>query len=333
MNFESFTRRKKDIFIKLNDQFNIFATLENILLSMFTYENLPRGLQTQFIEKSLIRTGNVLLVKWDESEYYSGTVTYQGELDKYGINETGFTLTKNGLQSKTAKLCYEVNNITDDSEHTLIFNNSERLSITSLYMFTDMLSEILTSMRCNLKNSRLFPIPVARNSKIKSAIDGIIKNMDKGETSAVVNELTVKDITTILQNDSKMDYNIPVMNLTDVKAVEYLQYLTKFFDDVIRIFATQFGISINSSGKMAQQNNIELQGYEHFSKIIPLDMLKCRQTGIDIFNKINGTNVVVRFSDAWSRLVEDDTEEPEPKPEPEPETEPDTEDKGGEDDD
>lgn len=329
MNFESFTRRKKDIFIKLNDQFNIFATLENILLSMFTYENLPRGLQTQFIEKSLIRTGNVLLVKWDESEYYSGTVTYQGELDKYGINETGFTLTKNGLQSKTAKLCYEVNNITDDSEHTLIFNNSERLSITSLYMFTDMLSEILTSMRCNLKNSRLFPIPVARNSKIKSAIDGIIKNMDKGETSAVVNELTVKDITTILQNDSKMDYNIPVMNLTDVKAVEYLQYLTKFFDDVIRIFATQFGISINSSGKMAQQNNIELQGYEHFSKIIPLDMLKCRQTGIDIFNKINGTNVVVRFSDAWSRLVEDDTEEPEP----EPETEPDTEDKGGEDDD
>ena len=306
MNFESFSRRKKDIFTKLNDQFNIFSTLENILLSMFTYENLPRGLQTQFIEKSLIRTGNVLLVKWDENEYYSGTVTYQGELDKYGINQKGFTLTKNGLQSKTARLCYDANNIIEDSEHTLIFNNSERLSITSLYMFTDMLSEILTSMRCNLKNSRLFPIPVARNSKVKSAIDGIIKNMDKGETCAVVNELTVKDITTLLQqNDTKLDYSIPVMNLTDVKAVEYLQYLTKFFDDVIRIFATQFGISINSNGKMAQQNNIELQGYEHFSKIIPLDMLKCRQTGIDIFNKINGTNVVVRFSDAWTRLLEE----------------------------
>lgn len=311
MNFESFSRRKKDVFIKLNDQFNIFATLENILLSMFTYENLPKGLQTQFIEKSLIRTGNVLLVKWGDNEYYSGTVTYQGELDKYGINDRGFTLTKNGLQSKTAKLCYDSNNITEDSEHTLIFNNSERLSITSLYMFTDMLSEILTSMRCNLKNSRLFPIPVARNSKIKSAIDGIIKNMDRGETSAVVNELTVKDITSIFQNDTKLDYNIPVMNLTDVKAVEYLQYLTKFFDDVIRIFATQFGISINSNGKMAQQNNLELQGYEHFSKIIPLDMLKCRQIGIDIFNKINGTNVIVKFSDAWARLVEDGEQEQE----------------------
>ena len=122
MNFESFSKRKKDVFTKLSEQFNIFATLENILLSMFTYDNLPCGLQTQFIEKSLIRTGNVLLVKWDEKEYYSGTVTYQGELDKYGINEKGFTLTKNGLQSKTAKLCYDSNNITDDSVHTLIFN-------------------------------------------------------------------------------------------------------------------------------------------------------------------------------------------------------------------
>ena len=63
MNFESFSKRKKDILTKFNDQFNIFSTLENILLSMFTYENLPRGLQTQFIEKSLIRNGNVILVK------------------------------------------------------------------------------------------------------------------------------------------------------------------------------------------------------------------------------------------------------------------------------
>lgn len=309
MNFDTFSKRKKDVITKMNDQFNIFVTLENILLTMFEYDDLPAGLQTQFIEKSLIRTGNVLLVKWDDVEYYSGEVTYQGNLDKYGINETGFVLTKNGLQSKTARLCYDDNNITEDSEHTLIFNNSERMSIKSLFMFTDMLVEILQSMRCNLKNSRMFPIPVARNSKVKSAIDAIIKNMDKGETSAVVNELTVHDLQSLIQGDTKVDFSIPVMNLTDVKAVEYLQYLTKFFDDVIRIFATQFGISINSNGKMAQQNNIELQGYEHFSKIIPLDMLRCRERGIKIFNEINGTNVKVHFSEAWKHLLDNSEDE------------------------
>ena len=34
-------------------------------------------------------------------------------------------------------------------------------------------------------------------------------------------------------------------------------------------------------------------------------MLNCLKTGIEIFNKIHGTNVEVSFSDAWKHLLND----------------------------
>ena len=138
-------------------------------------------------------------------------------------------------------------------------------------------------------------------------IDNILNKLHTGKTEAIINDLSSNDAMSILLNkaDVTSTFDIPVLNLTQPNNVELLQNLTKFYDDIIRIFCTTYGISINGTGKMAQQNNIELQGYEHFSKILPCDMLKCRKTGIEIFNDIYGTDVEVTFSNAWKHLLDD----------------------------
>lgn len=292
---------------KEETQFYYMTLLENILLSMFTYENLPNGLTGEYIEKSLLRNGNVLLTKISNTEYYANAVVYQGSLDNNGIMTQGFTNTRNGKQTKTKPLYYMPCDSYTDDANVLIFNNSEHLPTFDLCRISELLTEVYISMRNNVINTRILPIPVARNSKMKAMIDNILNKLHSGKTEAIVNDLSSNDAMNILLNkaDVKSTFDIPVLNLTQPNNVELLQNLTKFYDDIIRIFCRTYGISINGTGKMAQQNNIELQGYELFSKIIPCDMLKCRKTGIEIFNTIYGADVEVTFSDAWKHLLSD----------------------------
>ena len=91
---------------KEETQFYYMTLLENILLSMFTYVNLPNGLTAEYIEKSLLRHGNVLLTKVSNTEFYGNYVVYQGSLDNNGIMEQGFTTTRNGKQTDTKQLYY-----------------------------------------------------------------------------------------------------------------------------------------------------------------------------------------------------------------------------------
>lgn len=292
---------------KEETQFYYMTLLENILLSMFTYDNLPNGLTGEYIEKSLLRYGNVLLTKVSDTEYYGNYVVYQGALDNNGIMEQGFTTTRNGMQTDTKPLYYKKSLEYKDNSNVLIFNNSEHLPTFDICRISELLTEVYISMRNNVINTRILPIPVARNSKMKDMIDNILNKLHSGKTEAIVNDLSSNDAMNILLNkaDVKSTFDIPVLNLTQPNNVELLQNLTKFYDDIIRIFCTTYGISINGTGKMAQQNNIELQGYELFSKIIPCDMLNCRKTGIEIFNSIYGTDVEVTFSDAWKHLLSD----------------------------
>lgn len=292
---------------KEETQFYYMTLLENILLSMFTYDNLPNGLSGEYIEKSLLRNGNVLITKINDSEYYSNAVVFQGALDNNGIMTQGFTNTRNGKQTNTKALYYMPCDSYAEDANVLIFNNTEHLPTFDICRISELLTEVYISMRNNVINTRILPIPVARNSKMKAMIDNILNKLHSGKTEAIVNDLSSNDAMNILLNkaDVKSTFDIPVLNLTQPNNVELLQNLTKFYDDIIRIFCTTYGISINGTGKMAQQNNIELQGYEHFSKIIPSDMLNCRKTGIEIFNSIYGTNVEVSFSDAWKHLLSD----------------------------
>ena len=62
-------------------------------------------------------------------------------------------------------------------------------------------------------------------------------------------------------------------------------------------------MALNSTGKMAQQNNIEMQGYNLFSRILPYNMLHTRRFAIDRFNKLFDADLQVEFSEPWKAAI------------------------------
>ena len=264
-----------------------YITLEQILTSMFDYNNLPKGLDRKYIEHCLIRFGCAGIVKVND-EYFVGIPAITPPLDNYGIGTKIVVTTFNGQNQITGTI---------GKDCVLIWNNSEFVNDYIISWFSKMFKEIDKSMESNVYNSRLHPIPIAKNSKIKSAIDNIFKTIKgenvKNETYSVLSEQAFEDVITGKSTP------VDVINLTDVNNVDKIQYLSKFHDDLLRRFCTLYGHAMQTSGKMAQQTTEELQGYNSFSMIIPSNRLEERKKGINDFNRIFNENVTVNYSEAW----------------------------------
>lgn len=275
--------------IPANDGLHLhyWCVLEQILTSMFKYNNLPKGLDRKYIEHTLIRFGCCSIVKI-ENEYFAGVPAIQPPLDNYGIGKEITITTYNGQHKVKGKI---------GENCVLIWNNSEYVGDFIITWFAKMFKEIDISMESNVYNSRLHPIPIAKNSKIKSAIDNIFRTIKgeniKNETYSVLSEQAFEDVI------SGKSTPVEVVNLTDVNNIDKIQYLSKFHDDLLRRFCTLYGHAMQTSGKMAQQTTEELQGYNSFSMIIPSNRLEEREKGITEFNRIFNENVTIEYSEAW----------------------------------
>ena len=78
--------------------------------------------------------------------------------------------------------------------------------------------------------------------------------------------------------------------------------MSKFYDDILRRFATFYGHPLASASKMAQVSNQELEGYKTYTRIYPYILKEAREDLINRANEILGLGATVEFSDAWAHL-------------------------------
>lgn len=280
----------------LDEQFfHYYNTIENILSSMFIYENLPDSLPVREIEHNLIRYGACLIVRFSDGTYYAGVPTLRGQINNYGFGEQAICTTRNG------KKVYDSYYNKDGSNAILIWNNSQYMPDFDIFRYANLFADVDKSINLNVINSRLHPIPIARDSKLKQAIDGIFKNIRKGKKPySVLNDVSFSDIV------NNKDNTIPILNLTDVTNADKIQYLSKLHDDLVARLGRLYGQNISSNGKMAQQSIKELSGYDTLSSIIPYDRLACRKEAFENFGKFIGLeNVTVKFNHAWEHILDD----------------------------
>ena len=127
-----------------------YITLEQILTSMFDYNNLPKGLDRKYIEHCLIRFGCAGIVKVND-EYFVGIPAITPPLNNYGIGTKIVVTTFNGQHQITGTI---------GKDCVLIWNNSEFANDYIISWFAKMFKEIDKSMESNVYNSRLHPIPI-----------------------------------------------------------------------------------------------------------------------------------------------------------------------------
>ena len=262
-----------------------FIELYEIVMAMFEYENLP--FRKEFIEELLLIYGNAAVGR-DENGLHVGYLSYN-ELDENNMPIGKATITTRHGYQMTGEI---------DTDICLFFNNEIRLPELKLELYADMFSEADISIRSIIKKARLLPIPLTRDSKVKEAINEAFKDIDNGFIKAIGYDAIMDDFA----GDGDP---VTMLHLTEPEHTDKLQYMSKFYDDMLRRVLTFYGHPLSSASKMAQVTSAELEGYTTYSRIYPDVMLKQRQDNWKHANEILNTNVTVDYSRAWEHLKND----------------------------
>ena len=256
-----------------------FVILWNTLLEMFEYENLPDTIPKRFLESILHAEGEVFVSRIND-KLIASHGTLSGEVDEYGLGKECIAVCP-GSEARGIRgvdIAYGVNNDTASPDMLV-------------YWISHLLGELSKSEDLNIKYSRLLPIPKVRDEKDKSAFNEIVQKMMDGELSAFAS----KNILDYELGENSAE----TFNISDVKDVDKLQYLSRHFDDVLKRFYNFYGQALQTQNKAAQSISDELHGMDSVSFIIPIQMLHCREALCNQINEIFGTEITVKFSKPW----------------------------------
>lgn len=289
----NFLTAKQKKFLRENQ---IFINLLLFLSSMFEYKGMAENINTDFIEFYLALTPRACcgVYRNNKGREILGYATEGGILNEYGIPEMFNinTLNQNNKQGAV-----------DGVNAAICWNNKTHTSdMIQLSRFTELFNLVDTAQKCLIRYARLFPVFEVENQQVKNQIDEALKNADNGEPFTYVN----KGLSKIGMDGEP---NMKILQLGDVSAVEKMQYLSTYHNDLLRRFFTMYGMNYSQSMKQAQQSIEEIHSDINVSWIIPDDRLKQRRKFIDTYNEVFGHNATVEYSDAWKKAYEKYMEE------------------------
>lgn len=183
---------------------------------------------------------------------------------------------------------------TEGKDFIYVFNNKTQTPDFQRIKFASLFTQIDTCMGACLKKAMPSNVIGCANDKVRNAVNKTLKSGDNGEPNTLVAST---------YDDEQLENVIHSFELSDTTLIEKLQFLSKFRDDTLSRVATLYGMALNSTGKMAQQNNIEMQGYNLFSRILPYNMLQTRRFAIGRFNKLFNADLQVDFTEPWKAAI------------------------------
>lgn len=268
----------------------------NLLLlisGMFTYGGtFPEYLKSEYIENLILHKGMIAILNKSvtpDKKYKIGYISGY-ELNDYGEPEEG---SKADFYTRMN----EYGEFEIGKDIIIGFNNRLRLPDLKILETSANLTEIEKSKRIATIMTRFSKIPIVRDGSEKTALDVVINDIVEGKLSSIVRD-------NFLDIVNETNGELKTLGLTDPEEVDKLQYIYKAHDDEMRAFLEFYGQTYNATSKMAQVTTDELQGGINYSKIIPSNMLECRQRMIDKVNSTWGENWTVDYSEPWKHLKE-----------------------------
>lgn len=266
---------------KNNEEERLMAHTEElfaIVTNMFTYTGIP--VSNRLIERFLCFHGSVGFQEID-GKLECGMYVGNGELGTDGLSTGGYIICLNGKQGKESQL---------NDGIVVGWNNKALTPDYDLFREASNLNDVDISLMYNVLYTRLVPLPVARTSKQKNTINECIHNILHGKITTILDDSLLKELV----EDGKN--TIDTIELTKPDNVHNLQYLTKYYEDILRRVCMRYGQPLQSTGKMAQQSIEEIKGYETYCQITPYDKKECRLEMIDNLNRVFGLNATVELS-------------------------------------
>lgn len=265
-----------------------FDELVQFDASMFEYDDVPEDMNQYFnlFELWICTARCVAVGREDGKLIFARGDNGGGKINDYGFMEDFIGATMNG---KTVR--WKIG-----TECVVFWNNKAMTPDFDLFTTAEALAETDVSIDDNILYSRFYPVPLVKDGKQKLQVEGVFDALSKGgkKTSTIDRP---DDLGELFASGSEA---IPVLNLTDVKNSDKIQYLTHAHDDIKRWFYTKYGQAVQGTGKQAQQSIEEIDGTTSVSFVYPLNKFYMRQKACEEMNAMFGTNMSVRFSPAWA---------------------------------
>lgn len=257
---------------------------------MFDYDGLPEEIEKNRLEDFLNMTGGIVWKVVDGEHMVAPYAAREGQINQWGYGKRAHSTTLNGVSLEGVV----------GEDIAIMYNNTTRTPQLDLYTTADIFADIDSSSKKNVLFAKIAPLFETQNSKQKAALSEIIKKVIEGEVETILSDADA-NINTALKEDSGIK---TVEAITSPEKIQYLQYLSQYFDIRLRRFFARRGLSLKTSDKQAQVTRDEVHGMDAMTWFYPLSKLRAREDGVKMINKVFGTNISVRFSELWAQEYE-----------------------------
>lgn len=272
------------------------------LVSMFERSGYPETVNVKMLERYLVNDGIAAIAKYEgNNTRWSGSWTacrcdLGGMPDPDGLGSIAILRWPDGA----------VREIEDwrDADDVIVCWNAYDYSID--VNIQDTARKITTadvSLDMLVKNSRMHPIPVARDTKEQQTIREVQENILDGKEQTVIAAGDTQDLLDALGNASS---KIDVLSLTSPEAAVHIQNISQYREDLLRWFWNLYGMDSRGTSKRAQQSVEEVDQGGDLSMVIPMSRWRARQEESEqVREKCGAPDAACDFSTCWkSRIME-----------------------------
>lgn len=258
-----------------------YFKLFNVLLNMFEYDGIPKGLTARDLELNLLMTGHACVIPLKDGTLFCPLTNLFG-FDQY-YNPT-WAVFANPVVIDTHKYIIGV-----DCE--VVYNNSLKDSLyyvkadsglhTFVCRYARQLADIESTLNIYTVNSRLTSYPVSTDNSVTESIRAFFKNLTAGKRGIITDDAIIEKFRNIDINRSSIRDGVNDWLIARDKIIE------QFFREV--------GVQMYNP-KKAQVTDDEVESNTQLLVISKDDMLTARQEGYEKINNMFGTSISVKIN-------------------------------------
>lgn len=128
-----------------------------------------------------------------------------------------------------------------------------------------------------IRGTRITNLVTADDTVDKLTLDNVVSAINNGDTVVKIPP-SYREIDALDSGAKRFD----VMQLTDPKETDKLQYLSRFRDDLLAAFLNEYGVDVSVVNKGSQVSRDELHSMENATRAIIEQRLECRARDLDI---------------------------------------------------
>lgn len=249
----------------------------NSLLQLFDYQNVPEGLEIHHMEEYLLLDGIVGITRHD-GNIVALRGGLSGNLDNYGHGTRFVGSCPNFSIDQSI-----------GSECAVIYNNKTHTPESHILWFAEQLGQTDLSQVFNIQKTRINPIIVTENDRQSKAVEKVQKEQKYGNECPTVSRGNLK-----WNEDTN---TIEMIQIADPNLISKVQYLSEYHSVLLQRLYNWYGVDCEEKMKHVYSSDNEQSGHALSSTIYISNMLEERKKGVEMINRVFGTEMTVDFSE------------------------------------